>query len=130
MYRATTNDIQVTVLPRFLADQSRPEESRFFWAYQVEISNLGSTPVQLVSRHWKITDAHGRLHEVRGPGVIGEQPVIAPGESFTYTSGCPLETSQGFMAGSYDMKASDGRMFKAEIPAFSLDSPEQGRILN
>ncbi|GAC1327926.1 MAG: Co2+/Mg2+ efflux protein ApaG [Beijerinckiaceae bacterium] len=130
MYTATTRDIQITVLPEFLPDQSEPDEDRFFWAYTIEIVNLGPQTVQLMSRHWRITDARGRLEEVRGPGVVGEQPILAPGGSFRYTSGCPLATPSGIMAGTYRFIDQSGRSFEAEIPAFSLDSPHAAHVLN
>ena len=129
-YEARTRDIAVRVTPQFDADRSKPDRSQFFWLYTVEIRNEGSVAVQLQSRHWRITDAHGRVQEVKGPGVVGEQPVLEPGEEFTNTSGCPLGTSSGFMAGTYQMSTGDGTHFDAEIPAFSLDSPETRRSLN
>ncbi|MFN4009472.1 Co2+/Mg2+ efflux protein ApaG [Pannonibacter sp.] len=130
MYRATTQGIQITVEPMYLEEQSEPKNGRFVWAYTIEIRNLSATPVQLRRRHWIITDAMGRVEEVEGAGVIGEQPVILPGEAFEYTSGCPLPTPSGIMEGSYSMELPDGRMFSAEIPAFSLDTPSMRRILN
>ena len=130
MYRAITQNIQITVAPSYLADQSNPEEGQFFWAYTVEIANLGERSVQLISRHWRITDANGRLQEVKGAGVIGQQPVIPAGESFRYTSGCPLETPEGIMVGSYQMITEDGDSFTVAVPAFSLDSPLLKRTLN
>ena len=130
MYRAVTRNIQVTVLPEFLADRSDPSESQFVWAYTIEIANLGDIDVQLVSRHWRITDGEGRLEEVKGPGVVGEQPILKPGDSFRYTSGCPLRTPSGIMTGSYRMVNGDGVAFDIEIPAFSLDSPFARRVLN
>lgn len=130
MYEAVTQDIKVTVSPQFLPDQSDPDKHQFFWSYTIEILNLGNETVQLISRHWQITDALGRLQEVRGPGVVGQQPVIAPGERFRYTSGCPLETSEGIMVGRYQMRRSDGAAFEVQVPAFSLDSGERPRRLN
>lgn len=130
MYRAVTRNIQVTVLPEFLADRSDPSESQFVWAYTIEIANLGDIDVQLVSRHWRITDGEGRLDEVRGPGVVGEQPILKPGDSFRYTSGCPLRTPSGIMTGSYHMIDGNGAAFDIDIPAFSLDSPFARRVLN
>ena len=130
MYTAVTNGIQVTVLPEFRPDQSEPDQSRWFWAYTIEIANLGERIVQLVSRHWIITDGEGRVEEVKGLGVVGEQPVLQPGESFRYTSGCPLTTSNGIMSGTYRMTTEDGQAFAVTIPAFSLDSPEGERVLN
>lgn len=130
MYRATTLGIQVTVEPMYLEEQSEPLNGRFVWAYTVEIRNLSQIPVQLRRRHWIITDALGRVEEVEGAGVIGQQPVIQPGEAFEYTSGCPLPTPSGIMEGSYRMELPDGRFVSVEIPAFSLDAPSMRRILN
>ncbi len=131
MYRATTHNIEVKVTPRFLTERSSPESGYYFWAYTIEITNRGSATVQLKTRHWKITDAHGRLQEVKGAGVVGETPVLEPGKSFEYTSGVPLPTPSGFMAGTYGMVVSDtGEGFDIQIPAFSLDSSEAKRTLN
>lgn len=130
MYTAVTRDIQVTVMPQFVAERSDPDEGRFFWAYTIEITNLGSEAVQLTARCWIITDGVGLVEEVRGPGVVGEQPVIQPGEAFRYTSGCPLSTPSGVMVGSYRMVDPSGAGFDVEIPAFSLDSPFALRTLN
>jgi ApaG protein len=130
MYSRVTNDIQITVMPEFVPERSDADEATFFWAYTVEIANCGALTVQLTARHWKITDANGRLEEVRGPGVVGEQPVLKPGERFRYTSGCPLTTPSGIMMGSYRMVNEKGDIFDAEIPAFSLDSPYIARVLN
>jgi ApaG protein len=129
MYRAVTRNIEVTVSPRFLPERSAPEKGHFFWAYTIGITNLGQNTVQLMTRSWQITDAQGRMQEVRGAGVVGEQPVLEPGESFEYTSGVPLPTSSGFMTGSYGMVTSEGERFDIDIPAFSLDSA-QGRTIN
>ena len=126
-YSLTTRGVCVTVRSFFLADQSTPEENRFVWAYRVRIENQGTQPVQLLRRTWEITDARGRTQQVHGPGVIGEQPVLAPGESFEYTSGTPLGTPSGFMVGAYHMILPEsGENFDVAIPAFSLDSPHQG----
>ncbi len=130
MYRATTRQIEVTVTPQFLSDRSSPAESYYFWAYTIVIANRGDRTVQLKTRYWRITDAFGRIQEVRGPGVVGEQPVLAPGESFKYTSGVPLETPSGFMVGTYGMVAASGEPFDIEVPAFSLDSPTLQRVIN
>lgn len=130
MYRAVTRSIQVTVTPTYLADQSSPPDGRFFWAYSVEIENLGSEVVQLRTRYWRITDGQGRVQEVRGDGVVGKTPVLAPGARFHYTSGCPLETPQGIMEGEYGMVTDEGERFAVAIPAFSLDSPADHRILH
>jgi ApaG protein len=130
MYMAITKDIQVTALPDFLPDRSDPDQSRYFWSYTIEIANLGRERVQLISRHWIIIDANGRREEVRGPGVVGEQPVLEPGETFRYASGCPLTTPSGMMQGSYRMVTDEGASFDVEIPAFSLDSPMSHPTLN
>ncbi len=130
MYRAVTHGVQVTVEPRFVAEESQPDDGRWFWAYQIEIRNLGGEEVRLRTRHWRITDATGRTQEVRGAGVVGEQPVLKPGQAFTYTSGCPLPTPSGIMVGSYRMEGESGAEFDVAIPAFSLDSPDEARTLN
>jgi ApaG protein len=130
MYSATTRDIKITVKPVFLEDQSSPAENHYVWAYHVRIENLGGRAVRLRARHWKITDALGRLQEVKGAGVVGEQPLIEPGKSFEYTSGTPLGTPSGIMSGSYMMETADGARFDAAIPAFSLDSPHHSAKLN
>jgi ApaG protein len=130
MYVAVTHRVKVTVEPTFDPERSDPDESRYFWRYAVEIANMGDKPVQLLDRHWRITDANGRQQEVRGPGVIGEQPTIEPGQSFRYTSGCPLTTPSGLMVGEYRMVGADGMSFEVTIPAFSLDSPDGKRVLN
>ncbi|QFT33462.1 CO2+/MG2+ efflux protein ApaG [Labrenzia sp. THAF82] len=129
-YSATTEGIEVSVEPFFLDDESRPEESEFIWAYMVEIHNGGNEPVQLKSRYWQITDGLGRQEEVSGPGVVGEQPVIEPGETYEYSSHCPLATDSGIMAGAYEMERPDGTLFNVTIPAFSLDLPDSIRSLN
>jgi ApaG protein len=130
MYRATTRQIQVTVTPRFIEERSSPVQNAYFWAYTIEIVNLGSETVQLLTRHWRITDAFGRQQDVRGAGVVGEQPTLAPGERFEYTSGCPLSTPTGFMVGTYGMIDTSGQTFHVDIPAFSLDSPHQRQSIN
>jgi ApaG protein len=130
MYSKTTRSIRVTVEPQFLADRSDPAQRRYFWAYTVEIANGGAEPIQVLARHWIITDGNGRREEVRGPGVVGEQPVIGPGESFTYTSGCPLTTASGMMAGTYQAIDAAGEAIEVAIPAFSLDMPASKRVLN
>ena len=130
MYRAVTRKIEVTVTPRFVSERSSPNNGYYFWAYTINIANFGTETAQLKTRHWRITDALGRLQEVKGPGVVGEEPTLKPGESFEYTSGVPLPTPSGFMAGSYGMIAANGEHFDIEIPAFSLDSPSAERTLN
>jgi ApaG protein len=130
MYEAVTRGIRVRVTPQYLEEESSPEKDRFFWAYTIDISNEGSETVQLRSRHWQITDGDGRTEEVRGPGVVGETPVLEPGKSFRYTSGCPLDTPSGIMVGTYQMTTEGGELFNVAIPAFSLDSPHARRSLN
>jgi ApaG protein len=130
MYSETTLGIEITVEPEFMADQSEPSEGRWFWAYTIRIQNNGSRTVRLMHRHWRITDANGRLEEVKGPGVVGEQPILSPGQSFSYTSGCPLPTASGIMVGSYRFVDDKGEAFDVAIPAFSLDSPQTRRSLN
>jgi ApaG protein len=129
-YEAVTHGVRVRVLPDFSDEQSDPDEAHFFWTYTVEITNVGAETVQLRSRVWHITDAQGQRQEVRGPGVVGETPKLAPGQSFSYTSGCPLPTPSGIMMGSYQMAGSDGQLFDVKIPAFSLDSPYTVRSVN
>jgi ApaG protein len=129
-YIAETEGVLVKVRPSYLAGQSDPDAGRWVWAYQVEIINLGTSTIQLIARHWVITDARGQVEEVRGSGVIGEQPVIAPGDSYSYASGCPLGTPSGSMVGAYSMTDDQGRAFEAAIPAFSLDIPGGRRTLN
>ena len=130
MYKAVTRGIRVTVEPRFVAEESQPDKGKYFFAYTVEITNLTTERVQLKSRHWRIVDGHGKLQEVRGSGVVGKQPVLGPGETFTYTSGCPLTTPDGTMQGDYTMALESGEAFRAEIPAFALDSPFAKRVLH
>ncbi|MEI6158324.1 MAG: Co2+/Mg2+ efflux protein ApaG [Roseococcus sp.] len=125
-YTTVTRGVRVTIRPFYLADQSEPSEGRYVWAYKVQIENLGQATVQLLKRSWIITDAHGRETRVHGEGVVGEQPVLDPGESFDYTSGTPLQTPSGFMRGTYHMIVTGtGEEFDAAVPAFSLDSPHQ-----
>ncbi len=120
-YIAITQNLKVTVEPKFLSEFSNPEENRFVWAYQVTITNLGAVAVQLLSRYWYITDGNGNVHEVRGPGVVGEQPILKPGNEFTYTSSCPLSTDNGMMMGEYQMvNLDDLTEFSIKIPPFSL----------
>ncbi len=130
MYEAITNLIRIRVEPSFIEEQSAPADEYYFWAYEVEIRNMGTQTVQLRSRFWQITDASGYTEEVKGPGVVGQEPFIKPGASFTYKSGAPLYTPSGVMVGSYSMQAEDGEVFEVSIPAFSLDSPYAERVLN
>lgn len=128
MYEEETRNVRVRVTPRFMPEQSQPRAGRYFWAYTIEIVNEGDEAVTLLARHWVIVDGLGRQERVDGPGVVGEQPIIAPGSSFTYTSGCPLTTPDGMMEGLYDMVSASGDVFQVKIPAFSLDSPYTQRI--
>ncbi len=129
MYDHKTGDIVVSVEPLFLDDQSTPEDGHYVWAYSVKIENHGTETVQLLNRYWRITDAHGATREVRGAGVVGEQPILKPGQCFEYTSGTPLATPSGIMVGSYEMRDDAGRVFDVAIPAFSLDSPhDTGKV--
>ncbi len=130
MYRAITRQIEVLVEPSFLPEQSATEQRRFWWAYTIVIVNSGHETVQLKTRHWIITDETGRKQEIRGEGVVGEQPVLTPGERFEYTSRVPLPTASGLMTGSYQMETQTGEPFDIDIPAFSLDSPGHRRTLN
>ena len=129
-YAATTRGVTVRVAPSYLSDQSDPMAGRWVWAYHIRLENDGVGSVQLISRHWIITDGLGRVEEVEGPGVVGEQPVIQPGRSFDYVSGCPLPTPSGIMHGTYRMVDADGHAFDIAIPAFSLDSPQAIARLN
>lgn len=129
-YIATTRGITVSVEPSYLQSESSPEGSKYFWAYRVVITNQSRETVQLLSRHWMITNSRGELTEVKGPGVVGKQPVLEPGEHFEYTSGAPLNTPSGMMGGAYQMETANGERFDIEIPTFSLDIPNQGAVLN
>lgn len=130
MYNETTQSISVTVEPIYLEDQSSPTDNHFVWAYQVKIENRSHKTVQLLNRYWRITDSHGRVQEVRGAGVVGEQPTLKPGESFEYTSGTPLPTPSGIMVGCYEMETESGVRFDVAVPAFSLDSPHEWNQLH
>jgi ApaG protein len=130
MYSQTTDGIEIFVEPQYLDDQSDPEAHRFLWAYTVVIANGSDHTVQLETRYWRITNALGQVEEVEGPGVVGEHPTLDPGDSYQYTSGCPLNTPSGTMVGHYVMRRDDGTRFKARIPAFSLDRPDTVRTLN
>ena len=130
MYVATTRQIKISVRPDYLSEQSDPLQSHYVWAYHIVIENLGTSTVQLLSRHWRITDEGGHTVEVRGDGVVGKQPVLAPGERFEYTSGTPLSRPSGIMVGSYLMRAGSGEQFEVDVPAFSLDLPQSARKLH
>ena len=129
-YVETTRSITVMIEPQFLAEQSVPDENHFVWAYHVRIENNGSDTVQLLTRYWRITDSLGGVQEVRGDGVVGEQPVLKPGEVYEYTSGTPLGTPSGIMSGSYQMQNARGDLFEAIVPAFSLDSPHHAASIH
>jgi ApaG protein len=122
---ALTDGIRVAVTSRYLPEQSMPLARRYVWAYTVRITNEGAEPAKLATRHWIITDARGKVDEVKGPGVVGEHPLLEPGDSFQYTSGCVLETPRGTMHGSYQMVRDDGRGFDAEIAPFTLSMPSE-----
>ena len=130
MFSKTTNNINISVKPYYLEEQSEPNEQHFVWAYQFTINNVGQQTVQLKNRYWKITDSNGTKKEVKGAGVIGEQPILRPGEKYKYTSGTPLSTPSGFMEGYYEMEKTNGIKFDASIPLFSLDSPYTSKQIN
>ncbi|HMT15410.1 MAG TPA: Co2+/Mg2+ efflux protein ApaG [Aestuariivirga sp.] len=130
MYQETTRQIRVAVTPAYLASQSEPDADRFLWSYTVTLENLGQETVQLLSRHWIITDARGHVQHVQGEGVVGDQPVLGPGDRYQYSSGCPLSTPSGIMSGSYQMTTLAGERFDIAIPAFSLDSPHAEHSVN
>lgn len=130
MYRKITRGIEVTVEPAFAPERSSQADRQYFWTYAIEIRNLSSETVQLRARHWIITDADGQVQHVRGLGVVGEQPVMRPGDLFRYSSGCPLATPHGIMMGTYEMVMESGERFLVDIPAFSLDMPSERRVVN
>ena len=130
MYELVTRGVRIRVAPLYSEEQSTPDEGYYFWTYTVEIANEGEETVRLKTRVWRITDSNGHTEEVRGPGVVGQTPVIGPGQSFSYTSGCPLPTPSGIMVGSYQMSGEKGQLFDVAIPAFSLDSPYVVRSVN
>jgi ApaG protein len=129
-YALMTRKIEVTVEPVYLQRESNTEVGRHVWAYTIRITNFSDETVRLMSRHWRITDANGNLQEIQGDGVVGEQPVLKPGDEFEYTSGVPLATPSGFMVGTYQMEDAEGQPFDIEIPAFSLDSPDANALIN
>ncbi|MDE2446586.1 MAG: Co2+/Mg2+ efflux protein ApaG [Alphaproteobacteria bacterium] len=130
MYQKTTRHISVHVEPRYLEHQSNPDDGKYVWSYTITLRNLGQETIKLLTRHWIITDGLGRMQEVRGDGVVGEQPVLPPGTAFQYTSGCPLATPSGVMQGSYGMITDQDEPFDVAIPAFSLDSPHDKHSVN
>ena len=129
-YTANTRGIEVSVEPTYLETASSPDHSQYFWAYRVIIENQVQETVHLLSRHWMITNARGELTEIKGQGVVGEQPILEPGESFEYTSSAPLNTPSGMMGGAYQMESENGEHFDIEIPTFSLHRPDQDILLN
>ena len=130
MYSKTTNGVTVTVKPYFLDDQSSPQENHYVWAYQVNIKNSSNNTMKLNHRNWLIIDANGKIINVQGEGVVGEFPTLEPGESFEYTSGTPLKTTNGIMQGFYLMSQNKGDQLKIDIPVFSLDSPYNKKKLH
>jgi len=130
MFKANTRGVEVTVMPVYIDERSDPANNSYFWAYRVIVENNSGEPLQLISRYWHITDANGKVEEVRGDGVIGQQPDIPNGSNFTYTSGCPLNTPSGIMAGKYFMKTETSQMLEVDIPAFSLDLPGIDPMIN
>jgi ApaG protein len=130
MYRAITRDIEVEADPFYLPERSDTEENRYVWGYRITIVNRSPEFVQLLSRYWHITDGNGHVEEVRGAGVVGEQPALNPGDSYQYTSGCPLSTPSGIIVGRYTMRNDRGELFEVAIPAFSLDKPDMRRTMN
>lgn len=130
MYTKKTDNIKVTATPVYIDEQSSPSNNQYVWAYHIVIENQGQEIIQLISRYWKITDALGNIQEVRGPGVVGEQPVIRPGDFYEYTSGTNLKTESGIMEGKYQMQYLNGDSFEVDIPAFSLDTPYSNIIIH
>jgi ApaG protein len=130
MYEQETSGMVVRVAPQFLPEESAPDEGRFVWAYTIEIENRSTDSVQLLSRFWRITDENGLTQEVRGPGVIGQQPIIGPGQSVRYTSAAPLAAPSGVMGGAYSMQRENGEAFDVAVPLFALDSPHISKLAN
>ena len=126
-HQATTDDVTARVSVSYLSEQSDPPRGRWFWAYHIRIENGAGQTVQLLRRHWTITDGRGEVQRVDGEGVVGDQPILAPGESYDYVSGCPLATPSGAMEGAYDMAAADGRVLAVAIPRFALLAPATAR---
>ena len=130
MYERRTKDVIVRVEPDYLDEQSSPRDSRFIWAYTVEIENCTEVDLKVVERFWQIADSRGQVQEVRGSGVVGEQPVVRPGETFRYTSGAPLTAPSGMMLGNYGLETPEGDQFTVDIPVFLLDSPHEMRAMS
>jgi len=129
-YEQRTEDVIVRVLPEFLAEQSNPRDSRFIWAYTVEIDNQSGRDLTVTDRFWQIADSRGQVQEVRAAGVVGETPMVKSGETFRYTSGAPLTAPSGMMRGSYTMRSECGESFDIAVPTFLLDSPHEGHFFN
>ena len=129
-YQETTRDIKIRVEPSYMSDQSQPSSDRYFWAYRITIENLSDTTVRLLRRYWRLIDADGSVEEVHGVGVVGETPILAPGEEYSYTSGVPLTTPSGMMQGSFEMVTDKGDVFSVQIPSFSLDSPHHVKTVH
>jgi ApaG protein len=129
-YVLETNSVKVSVNVLFLEDDSLPHQNHYIWAYQIQLENHGREKVQLLRRYWKIVDGLGRIQEVEGEGVVGEQPTLDPGDAYDYTSGIPLTTPSGIMGGYYEMKNEKGEIFQVAIPSFSLDSPYEQNSIN
>ena len=130
MYKETTHGVTVTAIPVYIDERSDPEQGHHFWAYRINIKNDSNQTVKLISRYWHISDANGHCEEVRGDGVVGEQPELDPGDEYTYTSGCPLRSSSGMMMGSYQMQNRKGEFLEVRIPAFPLDLPDHDPVVN
>jgi ApaG protein len=130
MYELKTHDVVVRVEPDFLHEESSPSDHRYIWAYTVEIENQSEQELQVVERFWKIADSRGQVQEVRGSGVVGEKPVLKPGEVFRYTSGAPLTEPSGMMLGSYFMQTPEGERISVEIPTFLLESPHEAQTMH
>ena len=130
MYEAETRGIRIKVTPKYLSRESAPVKNHYVWSYSIEIENVGRETVQLLSRYWHITDGTGKVQEVEGPGVVGEQPRLTPGDSYSYMSGVPLTTPSGFMRGHYVMVTDGGQTFEVAVPAFSLDSADERRVVH
>lgn len=130
MFKATTYGVTVTVMPVYIDERSNPQKSEYFWAYRVAIENNSGKTLQLLTRYWYITDSNGRIDEVRGDGVIGEQPTLENGQEYSYSSGCPLTAPSGIMVGSYNMQSNVGEVLEIAIPAFPLDLPDISPIIN
>ena len=129
-YEAETEGVMIRVTPHFIDEESSPSEERYLWAYHVEVENRGKRTLQLLTRHWHITDREGRVQEVKGAGVVGQTPVLRPGATFEYTSGCPLNSPSGMMQGTYHFEDDQGGVLEARIPLFALDSPYDRRAPN